>query len=76
MSEKSETSWNEDRAEKFLEDYLQMKVPLKDLYSDWSKKDAVFRKIAEKLPGVRVLRQDPVENLFSFICATNNNISR
>ncbi len=28
------------------------------------------------LPGARVLRQDPVECLFQFICSSNNHISR
>lgn len=27
-------------------------------------------------PGVRILRQDPTECLFSFICTSNNHISR
>ena len=30
----------------------------------------------ERLKGVRQLRQDPVETLFTFICSSNNNIQR
>lgn len=38
---------------------------------------AVFdRYILSLSPGVRMLRQDPVECLFSFICTSNNHISR
>ena len=38
--------------------------------------DENFRMKCENLPGIRLLRQDPVETLFSFICSSNNNITR
>lgn len=60
----------------FLEDYFQLKYKLKDLYSEWSANDQHLAKCCQQYQGFRILRQDPVENLFSFICATNNNIKR
>ncbi|XP_077180970.1 N-glycosylase/DNA lyase [Paroedura picta] len=59
-----------------LQDYFQLHVSLSSLYQGWSYTDAHFRNIAVKFPGVRVLRQDPVECLFSFICTSNNHLSR
>jgi len=59
-----------------LEDYLQLKVGLAELYKTWASADPLFAEVAEKYPGVRILRQDPVENVFSFICSANNHISR
>ena len=47
------------------------------MYKEWSEKDGEnFKKIGENLPGVRCLRQDPWECCISFICSSNNNISR
>ncbi|XP_059093369.1 N-glycosylase/DNA lyase-like isoform X2 [Tigriopus californicus] len=60
----------------FLTDYFQLKVKLEPLYKAWAKEDPVFEKISSKFSGVRMLRQHPVENLFSFICSSNNNIQR
>ncbi|KAI1315637.1 8-oxoguanine glycosylase ogg1 [Mortierella claussenii] len=62
--------------EAFLKDYFQLDVPLTELYTKWSNLDANFRAKAHFFPGVRILRQDPVENLICFICSSNNNISR
>ena len=59
-----------------LSDYLQLRVSVKDLYAQWNKADPHFKSVAADFSGVRMLRQDPVENLFSFICSSNNHISR
>lgn len=39
--------------------------------TDWH-----FKRIADSFTGVRMLRQDPTECLLSFICTSNNHISR
>ncbi|MBN3311833.1 OGG1 lyase, partial [Atractosteus spatula] len=59
-----------------LRDYFQLDVPLGQLYREWGSKDKHFRHTALTFPGVRMLRQDPTECLFSFICTSNNHISR
>ncbi|KAK2718045.1 N-glycosylase/DNA lyase-like [Artemia franciscana] len=59
-----------------LVDYFQFNVPLVPLYDAWSQADEKFKKLALRYQGVRMLRQDPVENVFSFICSSNNNIQR
>jgi len=59
-----------------LQDYFSLSVDLETLYDSWSKVDPIFSEISTSYPGVRMLRQDPVENLFSFICSANNNIGR
>ncbi|XP_015496220.1 N-glycosylase/DNA lyase isoform X5 [Parus major] len=62
--------------DRILRDYFQLDVELSALYRGWGAADPLFRKVASDFPGVRVLRQDPVECLFSFICTSNNHISR
>jgi N-glycosylase/DNA lyase len=59
-----------------LRKYFRLDVSLEEHYAQWSKMDPHFKKAAEKFTGVRILSQDPVENLFSFICSSNNNIAR
>ncbi|NXP13333.1 OGG1 lyase, partial [Thinocorus orbignyianus] len=62
--------------DRILRDYFQLDVGLPALYRAWGEADPLFRKVASDFPGVRVLRQDPVECLLSFICTSNNHISR
>ncbi|KAF9265482.1 DNA glycosylase [Marasmius fiardii PR-910] len=60
----------------WLRDYFQLDIDLLKLYDEWGLKDPVFMNIKERFSGIRMLRQDPWENLISFICSSNNNISR
>ncbi|KAI5621949.1 N-glycosylase/DNA lyase [Silurus asotus] len=59
-----------------LRDYFQLSVKLEDLYKEWGDADPHFSHTGNIFSGVRMLRQDPVECLFSFICSSNNHISR
>ncbi|XP_054634957.1 N-glycosylase/DNA lyase [Dunckerocampus dactyliophorus] len=70
------TVQNDEEEEAMLRDYFQLNVNLRDLYRKWGAADPHFKKIADIFTGVRMLRQDPTECLFSFICTSNNHISR
>ncbi|XP_076972751.1 N-glycosylase/DNA lyase isoform X1 [Tamandua tetradactyla] len=59
-----------------LHQYFQLDISLAQLYHHWDSVDSHFQLVARKFQGVRLLRQDPVECLFSFICSSNNNIAR
>lgn len=56
--------------------YFQLDTNLSSMYQVWSEQCPRMRIITQCLPGVRVVRQDPWECLISFICSSNNNISR
>jgi len=63
-----------------LEDYFQLKIILAPLYNEWGLPDhslnKQFKSSGFGLKGVRLIRQDPLECLYSFICSSNNNIGR
>lgn len=62
--------------EKLLHNYFRLEYDIDDLYKKWSACDDNFAKVGSTYRGIRLLRQEVVENLFSFICSSNNNISR
>ncbi|XP_077369976.1 N-glycosylase/DNA lyase [Festucalex cinctus] len=73
---KKEEKEHDKEDKTILTDYFQLNVNLRDLYRKWGAADPHFKKIADIFTGVRMLRQDPTECLFSFICTSNNHISR
>ncbi|KAK1786927.1 hypothetical protein P4O66_017298, partial [Electrophorus voltai] len=70
------SSEEDKKEEELLRDYFQLHVKLENLYEEWSSADQHFNHTGNIFRGVRMLRQDPVECLFSFICSSNNHISR
>ena len=68
---------NDWDARTYLQDYFQLdSSSLAQLYADWSEQCPRMRRIADSIPGVRILDQDPWECLVSFLCSSNNNIPR
>ena len=60
-----------------LNDYFRLDIDLAEFYDKWGKRDQHFKQVSSTVnASYRLLRQDPVENLFSFICSSNNNIER
>jgi len=59
-----------------LAHFFRMDADLQALCHQWSAACPRFAKLSPHLFGVRLLRQDPVECLFSFIASQNNHISR
>ena len=51
----------------WLKDYFQLNVDLVALYDHWAARDRVFAKFQERFEGIRILRQDPWENLISSV---------
>lgn len=76
LSSKSRLDRPVRSTEAILKDYFNLDTDINELYTDWSSKDAHFRRKGIQYMGIRVLRQDPWENLCSFICSSNNNVKR
>ncbi|QRW26930.1 N-glycosylase/DNA lyase [Rhizoctonia solani] len=58
----------------WLRDYFQLDIDLEALYADWSKRDAVFQKVAPRFLGSGY--SDKILGKTFFICSQNNHISR
>ena len=64
---------NSSDVEKQIRNFFQLDVNLTNLYEKWSKCQNFAQK---QVPGIRIMDQDPIKCLFSFICSANNNVKR
>ena len=62
--------------DRLVHDYFNLGTDLAALVEQWKGQDGRFKALVPHIPGARMLRQDPVECLFSFVCSSNNHISR
>ncbi len=63
--------------ETFLRKYFQLDISLAQLYKEWASRDIKFAQLTlTDYQGIRILKQDPIETTFAFICSSNNHISR
>lgn len=74
--EKTATSKTKNDYAMLLQKYFRLNVILNDYYKKWADQDQIFKSACQQFYGIRILDQEPVENLFSFICSQNNHISR
>jgi N-glycosylase/DNA lyase len=49
----------------WVRDYFQLDIDLVQLYDHWSERDKAFAKFRDRFTGIRILRQDPWENVVS-----------
>ena len=62
-----ETAERDAETLEWINDYFQLDIDLKELYRAWSKRDPIFSGLQERFSGIRILRQDPWENLISYV---------
>jgi N-glycosylase/DNA lyase len=46
------------------------------IMNEISKKDIIIDNVTKKYPGLRIMRQKPIQCIISFLCSSNNNIPR
>lgn len=73
---KGDFSHNALHWEQILRDYFRLDINLEVCYAAWKAAHDHFKQTASYFCAVRVLNQELVENLISFLCSQNNHINR
>jgi len=70
-----ETTKRDAETLEWINDYFQLNVDLQELYRTWSERDPIFNGLQDRFSGIRILRQDPWENLISYVISFRNLLS-
>lgn len=62
--------------ETLVRDYLRLSDDVNAIYTELSRADTHMAGLVERFRGLRLLRQDPAETLFSFVCSAASSIPR
>ena len=65
-----------DGGQALVVDYLRLSDDVNSIYDELSVRDLHMASLVKRFNGLRLLRQDPIETLLSFICSTANSIPR
>ncbi|XP_065318762.1 N-glycosylase/DNA lyase-like isoform X2 [Gordionus sp. m RMFG-2023] len=61
---------------KKFHDYFSLDIDIEQHILSWIAKDDHIKPMIQRYKGLRILRQNIIENIFSFICSSNNNVAR
>lgn len=59
-----------------LHRYFQLDIRLEYLYSQWLTAEPRMKPIVERFTGLRILHQEPLETIFTFLCACCNTMTK
>uniref|UniRef100_A0A0K0EEG7 DNA-(apurinic or apyrimidinic site) lyase n=1 Tax=Strongyloides stercoralis TaxID=6248 RepID=A0A0K0EEG7_STRER len=72
------TKTNKENDRAIFNHYFNLDVNVSSLIKEWTN-DTYFKKVVDQYPnllGIRILNQEVFETIISFICSSNNNVSR
>lgn len=65
-----------DGGRALVEDYLRLRDDVSSIYAELAEADPHMASLVARYRGLRLVRQEPVETLLSFVCSAANSIPR
>lgn len=65
-----------DGGQALVEDYLRLSDDVASIYATLAESDPHLESLVDRFRGLRLVRQDPMETVLSFVCSAANSIPR